>query len=80
MHLIDVESRLALKEQQLEWDGGGSATGAHLLCSPVTVEIDGCGALIHLMAGIPPSIVHFQQSVFESQLLAKESCSRKAHL
>lgn len=56
----------------------GSAIQAHLLSRPVTVEIDGCGALIHLMAGVPPTVVHFQQSIFESQLLIKEPCTKKS--
>lgn len=78
-HLRDAESRPARGNGSRRGDGGG-ARQAHPLSSLVTVEVDGCGALIHLMAGVPPSVVHFQQSIFESQLLAKESCSRNARL
>jgi hypothetical protein len=51
---------------------------AHLLGAPVTVEEDGGRALVHLMACIPPSVVHFQQPIFIGQLLSKETCLRRS--
>lgn len=51
---------------------------AHLLSSPVAVEIDGGGALVHLVAGVTPGVVNFQQSIFVSQLLSKEPCARRS--
>lgn len=50
----------------------------HLLGAAVAVEIDGCGALVHLVAGVPPGVVHFQQAVLISQLLSQETCSRSS--
>lgn len=54
------------------------APGPHLLGAVVAVEKDGCGALVHLVAGIPPGVVHFQQPVLISQLLSQETCSRSS--
>lgn len=49
---------------------------AHLLSTPVAVEIDGGGTLIHLVAGVATGVVNFQQSIFVSQLLSQEPCAR----
>lgn len=59
-------------------DTGPWAPGPHLLGAAVAVEKDGCGALVHLVAGVTPGVVHFQQAVLVSQLLSQETCSRSS--
>lgn len=49
----------------------------HPLGAMVAVEEDGCGALVHLVASVPPGVVHLQKAVLVSQLLIEEACSEK---
>lgn len=49
----------------------------HPLGAPVTVEEDGGGALVHLMARVPPGVVHLQQAVLVRHLPSEETCSER---
>lgn len=49
----------------------------HPLGATVTVEEDGRGALVHLMASVPSRVVHLQQAILVCQLLSKETCSER---
>ena len=50
----------------------------HRLCAAVTVEKDGGGALVHLVAGVAPGVVHLQHPVLVGQLLIKQTCRRSS--